>query len=63
MSRPQDGNLSIHHRISASQRLIATDEQSGLLTHIAVTEKRFIMRADEKPLVNIRSGVQAKVAA
>jgi hypothetical protein len=28
--------------------LIPTDEQSGLLTHIATTGKRLVVRADEK---------------
>jgi hypothetical protein len=28
--------------------LIPTGEQSGLLMHIAVTEKRFVVRSDEK---------------
>jgi len=30
-----------------SQPWIPTDERSGLLTHIAMTEKRFVVRADE----------------
>jgi len=31
-----------------SQRSIPTGEQSGLPTHIATTEKRFVALADEK---------------
>src|SRR6266436_7280146 len=31
-----------------SQRLILRNEQSGLQTRIAATEKRFVARADEK---------------
>jgi len=34
--------------LAAFQRLIPTGEQSGLQTHIATTEKRFVVRADEK---------------
>jgi hypothetical protein len=37
-SRPQDGNLSIHRRIAAPQRLTATGERSGFRTHIGTTE-------------------------
>jgi hypothetical protein len=31
-----------------SQRLIPTGERSGLQTHIATTERRFVVRPDEK---------------
>jgi hypothetical protein len=33
---------------AASQRLIPTGKRSGLLTRIATTEKRFVVRAGEK---------------
>jgi hypothetical protein len=35
-------------RCDFGQPWIPTGEQSGLLTHIATTEKRFVVRADEK---------------